>query len=258
MSQPSEKYCLDPVYYDSTPWEFYLIELDISIVREYFDDPGMSRLYAKNVHRAPIYDMDAKPWEFSRFVQLKHSPWMRFDIAAHLIGSQFRPRNKARPDPAALQNLSTKEAAEKIVEDIRRDCANAWNLKKSKAAFLSELFETQAMLFGYEDTGDTLYYELYEKGYIRESFIGGLYDPNVSTTTTFCELKSEIRPGCKPKNDKKRFVDETFALWKVAVPFVSLLPDEKNPRLLRGSLASCSVFSQEDIKGFDCALIDAV
>ncbi len=249
-------FCLDPVYYDSTPWEFNLVEVDMGLVREYFGDPGVCRMYANDVHKTPCYRLEREPYEFSLFVQLKHSPWMRFDIMAPFTCLESMYHKKARPDPAHLHNLSTEEAAIRMVNDIHRECERNWTMKKSRAAFLSLLFQTRAMLFGWENTGDTLYYELFEKGCWKESFVGGLYESG--RNDTFCRLKSEIRPACRPGNDEIRFVEETFALWKIAVPFVSLLPYEKSPRLLKGSLAGSSVFSESDLQGFDCALIDHV
>lgn len=252
----NKTFCLDPIYYDSTPWEFILIEVDIAMVREYFDDPKLSQLYAKDVHKTPCPSLNRSPYEFSRFVQLKHSPWMRFDLTAHCQYSESELESKSRPDLSGLQEHASKETAMRIVEDIRRSCEINWNRRKNKAVFLSSLFETRAMLFGYENTGDTLYYELFEKGNWQESFTGGLYE--TGKNDTYCQLKSVIRPECRPGNDEMRFVEETFVLWSISVPFISLLPCEKNPSLLKGALAECSVFSEDDIKGFDCGLIDQV
>ncbi len=244
---------VDPVYYDSVPWEFYLLEADIETVREAFDDPKKCELYATDVHRTPFYCMEKPLWEFSRFVQLRQSSWMRFGIAAHLNIPGFDEKKKHEPAFDCQRPVSTEEAAKVIVEKIHRDCERAWDFKKSKAAFISKVFKSRAIFFGYEDCGDTLYYELYDKGYWKESFMGGLYDSK--NDRIYCELKSEIRPDCKPGKDKRRFVEETFHSWNIAIPFVSLLPDGKNKQFIRGELANCSVFSVDDIKGFDSALI---
>ncbi|MDP3981181.1 MAG: hypothetical protein Q8Q33_07210 [Chlamydiota bacterium] len=251
-----DKCAVDSVYYHSTPWEFHIVETDIETVREYFNDPKRCAFYVNNVHKNPFYCMERSPYEFSNFVQLKQSPWTRFGLVAHFNAPHFELRKKDTPNVEGLQFLTTEEIAKNIVEGIHRDCSSAWDRKKHVVAFLSETFNTRAMLFGYENTGDTLYYELYENGFWKESFVGGLYDPNVSTSTTFCDLKSVIRPDCKTGMDEQRFVEETFSMWKVVIPFISLVPYEKNPHLIKGSIPFGSFFTYDDIKGFDCALIN--
>lgn len=250
------KTAVDPVYYASTPWEFHLVEADIESVREYFDDPKRCSLYANDVHKTPVYGMDRKLWEFSRFVKLRQSSWTVLHLVARFYGRNREPKRNRAESNEALRTLTTKEAAQQIVEDIHKECQRAWDKKKAFLAFLSKEFDTQSILFGYEKIGDNLYYELYEKGFWKESFMGGLYDPNVSTSTTFCTLKSEMRPDCKPGNDEKHFVEETFHMWKIAIPFISITTNDKNPHLIMGCLASGSVFTEDEIKGFDCALIE--
>ncbi len=273
---------MDPPFYDSVPWEFYLLEADIETLREAFDDPKKCELYATDVHKTPFYCMGMNIWEFRNLIQMKQSHWTCFGLVAHPYFAETEKDSQGPKDPQlmtiaektleAMRRDREKERRrkrhkkteaiclstdllEKTVEDIQRNHQVRWRQKKEALASLSKLFDSRLLLFGYESREDMLYYELYEKGYWKESFMGGLYLPEVSTSTTFCILRSEIRPDCKPVNDEKLFVEKTFHAWNISIPFVSLLPDEKNKNLIKGKLPDYSVFSVDDIKGFDCALI---
>ncbi len=250
---------VDPVYYSSVPWEFHLVRIGMDEVRSYFENPVISSLYARDIHLKPAYGMDTELYLFSIFAKLKTSSWTLFRLSASFADKELEHLQRSRKRrPADTSALSSKDAAKVMANELRRESEMSWRIKQRRVALLSRIFSSQALLFGYEDTGDTLYYELFENGFWRESFMGGLYDPSVSDRNTFCQLKSDLRPGLRPCNDEKRFVEESFRSWNIALPFVVFQRYEKNPVMVEGKPPECSAFSPNDIEGLDCAMIHAV
>lgn len=210
---------VDPVYYDSTPWLFYLVEIDIFSIRSRLDDPQRSSIYCSDIHRTQIELEKCKTFvDLSKFVQMKHSTWSvcffsgRFDML-------FRCKKK-----------------------------NAIEMERYIAEYMSRLFKTRVLLFGYHDPSDTIYYEMFEQGFWSESFYDSMgHDKMSFQSATNSEPASKFRDIW--------FIEDRFKSLNIFVPWPELYNEGENQQIVKGRLAEGSIFSENDVQGFDCALL---
>ncbi|MCI5115286.1 MAG: hypothetical protein D3921_07330 [Candidatus Electrothrix sp. AW1] len=215
------RYCknVDPVYYSSEVRTFYLVETGIQSVRNFLENPVRTSCYVRDVHQNPVYGQDRHPLEFSLFVQLIQSDWTFFNLY-DILYKTFKHVKKKREDK-----------------------------RIAVAASLSAIFHTRALIFGYGDFGDSVYYDMFDQGFHKETFCDHLESDSAFFTST-------ERPAFKPQQRKIAFIEETFQQWNIFIPWAELYFDTKESQLLRGGFVEESIFSEHEIQGFDCALLN--
>ena len=219
MSSPVLTNSVDPVYYDSVPWLFYLVETDIYAVRRHLDDPQRSSMYCRDIHRKQLEIAGSGTFvDLSRFIQIKYSTWTVCCISGRL-DMLFRCRKN---------NVSA----------MQRDAAE----------YLSGIFQTRALLFGYHNVSDTVYYEMFDQGFQSKIFHDSPQYEEKLFESADC---SYVAPTARDIF----FIEERFRCLNIFVPLPELYNDGENRQIVRGRLAQGSIFSEHDLQGFDCALL---